>query len=404
MLNFLFLKVGPKQDSMEKQLFDKLVNIWRQLHQHPELGFREFQTSALVQQTLSQLGIPFETVAVTGVLGTLKKGEGPVVVLRADMDALPIQEETGLPFHSVHNNVMHACGHDIHTTMLLGAAHLLQQKAFSGTVQLLFQPSEEGTANSPEKGKSGGQLVAESGLLQNASAVLGLHVHPLLPLGQLEYRNGEYLSNVGNFSIHITGVAGHAGSLEHVVDPVLVSAQLIVAAQSIISHAATAEPAVLAFTRTEVSGPPAFNIIPEKVLLQGSLRALHLDTYNRIVARLQDLLKGLETAFGCRIEMEFSAYYPSLVNDAGVHEKLSGARERVFGNSQVVEGKGLLIAEDFAFYSREIPAQFYFLGAQAEDVSECFYLHHPRVQFNENCIALGATFLAEGAVDLVHAC
>ena len=318
------------------------------------------------------------------------------------MDALPISEETGLPFSSVNSNVMHACGHDIHTTMLLGAAGLLKQKDFNGTVKLLFQPAEESPRNSPEKGKSGGQLVAESGKLKDAAAVLGLHVHPLLPLGKLEYKNGEYLANVGNFSIYITGVAGHAGSLDHVVDPVLVSAQLIVAAQSIMSHTATAEAAVLAFTYTEVSGSPTFNIIPERVLLQGSLRALHIETYNRIVSKLTDLLKGLETAFGCRIEMEFSAYYPSLVNDAAVHEKLAAARDRVFGTTNMVEGKGLLIAEDFSFYSREIPAQFYFLGAQAE-AEECFYLHHPKVVFNENCIPLGSTFLAEGAIDLLSA-
>lgn len=384
---------------MEKQLLEKLVGIRRQLHGNPELGFTEFQTSALVQQQLAALDIPFETVAVTGVIGTIQKGAGPVVVLRADMDALPIQEETGLSFSSQKQNIMHACGHDIHTTMLLGAAHLLKYRDFTGTVKLVFQPSEEGTRRSPEKGKSGGQLIMESGKLSDAQAALGLHVNPLAPVGTLGYTNGEALANVCNFSIRVTGRAGHAGSLEHVIDPVLISAHLVVAAQSIISHTAPAQPAVLAFTNTQISGEPAYNIIPESVLLQGSLRALNIDTYNKIVDRLKDLLKGLETAFGCSIEMEFSAYYPSLLNDAALHEQLAGAQERVFGKGKIIEGSGQLIAEDFAFFSRAMPSQFYFLGARVAD-GDAFFLHHPKVVFNEDCIPLGAQFLAEAAVEL----
>src|SRR5882757_282706 len=242
---------------MDNTLFDQLVTIRRRLHQNPELGFKEFETSALVQEKLQGLDIPFEKVAETGVIGTMRKGEGPVVVLRADMDALPVLENTELPFHSINTGVMHACGHDLHTTILLGAAHLLKDAPFEGTVKLVFQPSEEGTARSPEKGKSGGQIIMESGLLDDASAALGLHVHPLLPVGRLGYRNGEALTNVSNFSIIITGKGGHPGAMEYVVDPVLISAHLMVEAQSIISHTAPLQPAVIAFTHTQSLANPS---------------------------------------------------------------------------------------------------------------------------------------------------
>src|SRR5580658_8692510 len=170
---------------MDEQLFEKLVGFRRQLHQFPELGFTEFKTSDFLKARLGELSIPVEPVAVTGLIGTLKKGAGPTVVLRADIDALPVVEPADAPFRSQHEGVMHACGHDLHMTILLGAAHLLKEKDFQGTIKFVFQPSEEGNARSPEKGKSGGQLIMESGKLNDGNAILGLHVHPLLPVGTL---------------------------------------------------------------------------------------------------------------------------------------------------------------------------------------------------------------------------
>lgn len=385
---------------MDKHLLDKLIGIRRQLHLHPELGFQEFNTSALVQQELSGMGIPFEMVAVTGVIGNITKGNGPEVILRADMDALPVREETGLAYSSTQEQVMHACGHDLHTTILLGAAALLKELPFEGTVKLLFQPSEEGTERSPEKGKSGGQIVAESGKLSNAKAALGLHVHPLLPVGLLGFKNGEALANVCSFTLRITGKGGHAGSLEHVIDPVLVAGQIIVAAQSIISHNATLQSAVLAFTHMETTAAASYNVIPQGTVLQGSLRAINIDTYNRLLEKFRLLLKGMEVAYECSIEMEQVAYYPSLLNDAGVHQKLGDVHASVFGKERVLEGTAHLVAEDFAFYSRMMPSQFYYLGAQ-EQGNDQYFLHHPKVTFNEACIPYGARFLAEGALALI---
>lgn len=384
---------------MEEKLFQKLVDIRRELHAHPELGFEEYRTSKLVQKHLLRLEIPFEIVAQTGVIATLFRGVGPTVVLRADMDALPLVEETGLPFSSSHDGKMHACGHDLHTTMLIGAAYRLKEREFQGTIKFLFQPSEEGNLRSPEKGKSGGQIIAETGKLKDAKAVIGLHVNPLLPVGQLAYTEGEALANVCNFIFTVTGKSGHAGALEHVIDPVLISSQLIVSAQSIISHTAPTQPAVLAFTSTEIVGQAAYNIIPETVILKGSLRVLNLETYHLILQKIEALIAGIEISYGCQINLDLTAYYPSLLNDNQLHAELEAIHDLVFGN-ELVRQNGQLIAEDFAFYSRQVPSVFYFLGAAVED-DKTYFLHHPKVKFNENCIPLGVELLTESALQLL---
>ena len=386
---------------MEEKLFNTLVQVRRQLHQNPELGFTEFKTAAILQDALQDLHIPVEPVAKTGLIGTLKKGEGPTVVLRADMDALPVLEDPKMPFASKNEGLMHACGHDLHMTMLLGAAHLLKEAEFEGTVKFVFQPSEESNLRSPEKGKSGGQLIMESGKLKGADAILGLHVNPLLPTGQLEYRNGEALANVGNFSIRINGKGGHPGAMKHVIDPVAVAGRLIPAAHALVGPQPDPPIAVLAITHVETLAKPSFNVIPSGMLLQGSLRAVRINDYNDIVARLGLLLKQLETEFKCQIELDFSAYYPSLLNDRAIHETLSPVQEKIFGLSNVVEGQAYLVGEDFSFYSRAMPAQFYFLGAKTEQ-NDTYWLHHPQVTFNEDCIKYGAPLLAEGALRLIR--
>ena len=385
---------------MDDKLFDRLVTIRRDLHQNPELSFTEFRTATLVETELAALAIPTERVALTGVIGTLRKGEGRTVVLRADMDALPVLEESGVPFPSKTDGVMHACGHDIHTTMLIGAATLLKTAEFSGTVKLVFQPAEEGPMRSPEKGKSGGQLIAESGKLDGADAALGLHVHPLLPVGSLSYKNGESLANVGNFSIRINGKGGPPGLMKEVIDPVAIAARLITSAQALVGPQPDPPTAVLAITHVATEAKPSFNVIPSHLLLQGSLRAVRIADYDDIVRRLKGLLDDLCAEFGCTIDLDFSAYYPSLLNDPDIHERLSPIYKKVFGNENVTEGQAYLVGEDFSFYSRMMPAQFYFLGAKTNQ-NDAYFLHHPKVTFNEECIKYGARFLAEGALRLL---
>jgi len=384
---------------MNKELERKLIEIRQLLHKNPELGFCEFETSKLIRNHMDKLKISYETLALTGTLATLRKGEGPTVILRADMDALPIAEDTGLRFTSSKLDIMHACGHDIHTTMLIGAAYQLKDIEFAGTIKFLFQPSEEGNLRSPQVGKSGGQIIAESGVIEGAKTVIGLHVDPSMDVGTIGFKGGEALANVCNFIITVKGKSGHAGALEHVTDPVLISSQLIVSAQSIISHTAPARPAVLAFTSTEILGVPAYNIVPETVILKGSLRVLNLEIYNIIIKKLKLLMAGMEVSYDCQINMELTAYYPSLLNDPKIHQLLVPVHEAVFGKG-VLPQEGQLIAEDFAFYSRKVPSVFYFLGARAKN-RETYYLHHPKVEFNEDCIAFGVQFFCEAALKIL---
>ena len=385
---------------METTLFSKLVGIRRRLHENPELSFHEFQTSAFLEGQLTELGIPVEKVASTGLIGTLKKGDGPTVILRADMDALPVEEASGVPFSSKNKGTMHACGHDLHMTMLLGAAHLLKDADFHGTVKFVFQPAEEGNLRSPVKGKSGGQLIMESGKLDDGDAALGLHVHPLLPVGTLGYRNGEALANVGNFSIRIQGKGGHPGAMKHVIDPIAIAAQLITKAHALVGPQPDPPTAVLAITHAESLALPSFNVIPSNMLLQGSLRAVKKAVYDEVAAKLLYLLTALEKQYGCKIDLDFSAYYPSLLNDPAVHAKLQPVQKQLFGDDNVVESLAYLVGEDFSFYSRKMPAQFYFLGAKTDN-NNSFFLHHPQVTFNEDCIKYGAPLLARGALQLM---
>ena len=386
---------------MDDKLFNRLIAIRRNLHQNPELSFTEFKTAALVETELAVLAIPTERVALTGVIGTLRKGEGPTIVLRADMDALPVLEESGVSFPSKTDGVMHACGHDIHTTMLLGAATLLKAAEFSGTVKLVFQPAEEGPMHSPVKGKSGGQLIAESGKLDGADVALGLHVHPLLPVGSLSYKNGESLANVGNFSIRIIGKGGHPGLMKEVIDPIAIAARLITAAHALVGPQPDPPTAVLAITHVASEAKPSFNVIPSQVLLQGSLRAIYIADYTVLSDRLKALLDQIAAESNCTIDLDFSAYYPSLLNDPAIHKQLSPIHEKIFGNKNVTEGQAYLVGEDFSFYSRLMPAQFYFLGAKTNQ-NDVYFLHHPKVTFNEECIKYGSRFLAESALHLLQ--
>jgi amidohydrolase len=385
---------------MESQLLEKLIQIRRLIHQNPELGYREFKTAALVSQELDELGIEYQKeVAKTGIIATLQKGEGGIIALRADMDALPMQEETDLTFKSLADDAMHSCGHDVHTAMLIGAAHLLKERDFDGTVKFIFQPSEEGVYDDPDK-KSGGQRICESGVLEGAKAALGLHVHPLLPIGHIAYKLGNALACTGFFKITVRGKAGHAGAAHHLsVDAIYIASSLIQTAQSLVSRYTPAvEPLVISFTK--ITGGTAPNVIADLVQIEGTIRALDKDTYDNAKEKLVDILKGVAETFGANIEIEYSLDYPSLINDPKIHSALLFPLYKIFGQDKVHEIGPLLGGEDFAFYSRTVPSMFYFIGTN--NGSNKFFVHHPEVVFDEACISFGSEFLAEAAVSLLN--
>ncbi len=394
---------------MNKELYNKLVAIRRQIHANPEIGYQEFETAALVCKELDTLGIPYkENIAKTGVVATLKKGEGPCIALRADMDALPIKEDTDLDFKSVKKmkksngteiSLMHACGHDMHTTMLLGAAALLKDSEFKGTIKFIFQPSEEDVYDDPEK-KSGGQRMVESGELDNVKAALGLHVHPLLPVGKVAYKLGQALACANFFKIEITGKMAHAAVAPHLgIDAILVSSHIIQSVSSIASkYIAPHEPTVISFTK--INGGIAPNVIADKVVLEGTVRALDLTTFTEIIARMEKIIHATEVAFDCKIKIEYNLNYPSLLNDKNVHNTVIPALNELFQKENVIPIEAILGSEDFAFYSRKVPSMFYFLGAK-DDAEKSYFLHDSKVIFNEESIPFGSKLLCDGALALL---
>lgn len=394
---------------MKKELVDHLVGIRRQLHANPELGYQEHETAELICRELDKLGIPYQkNIAKTGVVATLKKGNGPGIVLRADMDALPILENTELSFKSTKQTktgnhdtpLMHACGHDVHVTMLLGAAALLKDTDYQGTVKFIFQPSEEGTYDDPEK-KSGGQRMVEAGVLDDVKAALALHVHPLLPVGKVAYKLGQALACANFFKIEITGRMAHAAVAPHLgVDAILVSSHIIQAVSSIAhKYIPPHEPTVISFTK--INGGIAPNVIADKVVLEGTVRALDLSTFNTVLSRIEKIIQAAMLSFDADIKISYDLNYPSLLNDKTIHDTVSAPLESVFGKQNIIPVEAILGSEDFAFYSRKVPSMFYFLGAQ-DTAEKTYFLHDSRVVFNEDCIPYGARLLAEGALSLLN--
>jgi amidohydrolase len=394
---------------MDKDLYSKLVSIRRQIHANPEIGYQEFETADLVCRELDALKIPYKkNIAKTGVVAVLKKGDGPAIALRADMDALPIKEDNDLSFKSVKRMknasgidvpLMHACGHDLHTTMLLGAAALLKNSDFNGTVKFIFQPSEEDVYDDPEK-KSGGQRIVESGELDGVKAALGLHVHPLLPVGKVAYKLGQALACANFFRIEITGKMAHAAVAPHLgIDAILISSHLIQTITAIVpKYVPSNEATVISFTK--INGGIAPNVIADKVILEGTVRALDLNTFNQVLERIGKIIEGAMLSFGCKINIEYNLNYPSLLNDKEVHNKVSGALSGVFGKENLIPIEAILGSEDFAFYSRKVSSMFYFLGAK-DNSETSYFLHDSKVIFNEECIPFGSELLCNGALELL---
>lgn len=393
---------------MQQEVLDNLVSIRRQIHANPELGYQEFETAELICNELDKLGITYKkNIAKTGVVASITKGSGPVIALRADMDALPIKENTDLPFKSIKQTkkgvndipLMHACGHDMHVTMLLGAVALLKDKEFKGTIKFIFQPSEEDVYDDPEK-KSGGQHIVEAGELDNVKAALALHVHPLLPVGMVAYKLGQALACANFFKIDITGKMAHAAVAPHLgVDAILAASHIIQAVSSIASkYVPPHEPIVISFTK--INGGIAPNVIADKVMLEGTVRALDLSTFNQVLERIEKVIKATMIAFDADIKISYNLNYPSLLNDKNVHETVSGALQNVFGKQNIIPVDAILGSEDFAFYSRKVPSMFYFLGAQ-DTAEKAYFLHDSKVVFNEDCIPYGSKLLAEGALELL---
>ncbi len=369
-----------------------LVELRHDLHQHPELGYEEHRTSEVVQRELTEAGITFTAglAGGTGVLAHIPGGNGDPIALRADMDALPIAEQTGLPYASVVESRMHACGHDGHTTILIGTARELAARSKAGTlprdVTLIFQPAEEGGA--------GGQRMVEDGCLDGSilggpvHRIFGLHGWPSLPLGVLASRPGPILACADGFEARITGTGGHAAMPHLCIDPVAAAAAVIQSAQHVVSRGVDpVQGGVLSITRIE--GGTTHNIIPESVFLQGTTRFLEEEAGVVLHERFDRVLHEVAAAHGCRAEIEWKDGYPVTRNDEAAYQAWNAAAVAQFGRENVQTMAPVMGGEDFSFYGQVVPACFFAVGLLPAGQDTMPSLHHPCFDFNDDAIQIG---------------
>ena len=377
-----YLKI--KEES--KSISDWIVKIRRELHEHPELMYEEFRTSELIRRELDKLDIQYRhPIAETGVLASIGNGNGPCVALRADMDALPIHEETDVPFKSKIDGKMHACGHDCHVSMLLGAAKLLKDKEseINGTIKLLFQPAEEGGA--------GGKLMREEGALENPEVerIFGLHVWPQMPSGQIGSREGTFLAATSSLSLTVKGVGGHAAVPQLAKDPVLTSARIITNLQSIISRELDPlESGVVSIT--VINGGNASNVIPSEVKVKGTLRSLTMDGLKELQKRVKEIAEGIAQTHGCEATVEYVGNdYPPTVNDSEMWKFAKNVGIELLGDDNVSDLDAVMGGEDFAYYTEKVKGCFVVLGMNNPDIDATYSVHHPMFKADEDALHIG---------------
>lgn len=378
-----------------RELGGWIVGLRRQLHAIPELGYEEHKTSQLIRETLTELGIPWQgPIAETGVVATLSGGTGPCVALRADIDALPIEEQADVPFRSQHAGRMHACGHDCHTAMLLGAARLLKQREHElrGTVKLIFQPAEEGLA--------GAERMCQAGVLRDppVERIFGMHVWPATPTGQVAGRAGTFLAATGFMHIVIEGVGGHAAMPHLTVDPLCTAAKIVVELQTIISREVDPlQSGVVSVT--SFHGGETTNVIPGEVRLSGTMRSQTSEGLLFLQRRIRELVEGIASVHRCRARVEFpGSNFPATVNAPALWDLARQIGDDLLGAGSVLESPPVMGGEDFAFYAEQVPGCFVGLGIRNEELGSTWGLHHPRFLVDEAALPLGTALHVEFAL------
>ncbi|MCE2787739.1 MAG: M20 family metallopeptidase [Bacteroidota bacterium] len=371
----------------------EVTQLRRHLHQHPELSFAEHETQKFVRQALQQIGISkITTIANTGLVALIE-GKNPAsktIALRADMDALPIEEQNDVPYKSRNNGVMHACGHDVHTSCLLGAAKILfaLKEEFTGTIKLLFQPGEE-------RLPGGASLMIKEGALQHPSpsGIFGQHVMPLLPVGKVGFRSGLYMASTDELYVTVKGKGGH-GAMPHLnIDPVLIAANIITSLQQIVSrNAQPIVPSVLSFGKVIANG--ATNIIPNEVYMEGTFRTLDEKWRAEAHAKMKKMAEGIAESMGGSCSFEIRKGYPFLKNDEALTGRAKQAAVQYMGVENVVDLDIWMAAEDFSYYSQEMPATFYRLGTRNEAKGIVSSVHTPTFDIDEAALEHGMGLMA----------
>ncbi len=404
-------QIDEKAQAIENQVVD-----WRRdIHQHPELSNREFKTAEKIAEHLKSLGIEMTTgVAHTGVVGVLKGGQpGPVVALRADMDALPVTERVDIPFASKavaeYNGeevgVMHACGHDTHVAILMGVAQVLSDMRddLPGTVKFIFQPAEEGA---PEGEEGGAELMVEEGALKNpdVDTIFGLHINSKTKVNTIGYRPEGTMAGVDNLEIKVKGAQTHGAYPWAGVDPIVTASQIVMGLQTIVSRNLEIIKAPAVVTIGKIDGGVRSNIIPEEVTMIGTIRSLDPEMQDKIHQRIREIATNIGESAGAEVEVNIKKGYPVTYNDPELTAQMVGTLQDVAGKDNVFLRYPVTGAEDFSFFAQEVPGFFFFLGGMPADISpeEAAPHHTPDFFIDDSGLTLGVRALSQLTVDYMN--
>ena len=376
---------------------DKIIETRRDFHNHPELSFEEYRTAKVIAEKLSSFGVEVKTgVGGTGVVGDLKgNANGKTVALRADMDALPIQEAGDVPYKSVNDGVMHACGHDGHMAMLLGAAEILSQQRneIKGNIRFIFQPAEEGGG--------GARYMIKGGCLDRVDEIYGMHLWNYQPYGEIGVKSGPIMAAADIFDITIKGIGGHGAMPQGTVDAIVVASNLIMNLQTIVSrNTDPIESTVI--TVGKISGGHGFNVIADEVKLRGTTRAMTEENRQMIKTRMQEIVEGVAKASGAEIIMDYQDGYPPTINDANASEKVILSAEKII-SAGVKEPYLTMGAEDFSYYLQKIPGCFFFIGSAPKGAKLMSVPHHcSHFEMDERALLVGASVFVQLIKDILY--
>ena len=376
-------------------VLDEVVKLRRDFHMHPELGFEEIRTAGIVADRLKALGYEVRTgIGQTGVVGILRtKRPGRTILLRADMDCLPVHEESGVEFTSRENGKMHACGHDGHVAILLGAAQMIVERRdlLCGTIVLCFQPAEEG--------KGGAKAMIEDGVLKDphVDKVYGLHLASLYPVGVVAVRPGPVMASSDSIEVTIRGRGGHGAAPHQTVDPILAAAHFVTSVQSVVSRSVDPiQPAVV--TIGAIHGGTIHNVIPDNVTMLGTVRAFDADVRDQMKPRIEAVLKGCCDGAGADYDYNYLWRYPVTVNNAAEAAYVADLAARTLGASRSVEFERTMGAEDFSFMLEQRPGCFFFVGAQSGPETAVAH-HNAKFAIDERCLEAGVQMMTALALD-----
>ena len=380
-----------------KKIQKKIISIRRDIHKHPELAFNEFRTSKLVANKLEKLGLKVKkNVGKTGVIGTLKgKGQGPTIALRADMDALPIQETSKISYKSINKGIMHACGHDGHTAMLLGAAEALSKMTskINGTVKFLFQPAEEG--------EGGARYMIKDGALKNVDSAYGIHLWNYQSYGTVGVKPGPIMAAADIFEIKINGVGGHGAAPQGSKDAIIIASHIIQALQTIVSRNTNPIESTV-ITVGQINGGYNFNIIADKVILKGTTRAYTEENRQLIKKRMKEIINGTKKTFDVNIDLEYEDGYPPTINDPDSAKNLLKAAKKIVGDKNAGYPYLSMGAEDFSYFLQKVPGCYFLVGSAPKGKKPLSIPHHcSHFDIDERALLIGSSVYLQLIDDLL---